>query len=91
MAQVPLEYHRGKPAPRAREPWLPEDHSLGLISVVWALLVCIPFASGAFAVVMGLVAALYPPDGRSEDRMLGLLGLALGAANLGYWTWGMWR
>jgi hypothetical protein len=89
LAHVNLDYHRGKPAPRARQPWLPDDHSFGLISVVWGLLFCIPFAAGLFAVVTGLAAALYPPKGRDEDRLLGLLGVALGAANLGYWVWGM--
>jgi hypothetical protein len=89
LAHVNLDYHRGKPAPRARRPWLPEDHSFGLISVVWGLLFCVPYAAGLAALATGLAAALYPPKGRDEDRLLGLLGAALGAANLGYWVWGM--
>jgi hypothetical protein len=89
LAHLRLDDHQGKPAPKARRPLLPEDHAFGLNSVIWALLVCIPFASGLFAIACGLAAAIFPPRGRDEDRLLGLLGVVLGTANLGWWVWGM--
>lgn len=84
-----LDYHRGRTAKPAREPWLPDEHQLGTWSVVCGLLVCIPFASGFAAVTMGLLALCCPSRRADGDQLLGAFGILVGSANFTYWLWGV--
>lgn len=82
-----LEMTYQQPAPPAYTPPPARKLSISsMLSLICGILGCVPFATGALAVLLGIIGMIRTSNPLKSGRWMAILGMVLGLMSLGVWT-----